>query len=71
MALEDDRFLIDVYSVDQLLGFRLKARPQILRQATTTHAEEPEHLEGHDITTTNMTFYSAKKMLYYVIIVFI
>lgn len=49
MAPEEDKFLIDVYSVNHLQDFRLGARPQIPRQATTAHAEEPEHLEGHDM----------------------
>lgn len=48
MALKDDRFLIDVYSVDQLQDFRLGARLQIPCQAVA-YIEEPEYLKGHDM----------------------
>lgn len=47
MALKDGRFLIDVYSVDQLQDFRLGVRLQIPCQAIA-YVEELEYLKGHD-----------------------
>lgn len=49
IAQEDDRVLNNVYLADQLLDFRVEARPQVLRAAASAQTEEPEEYKGHDM----------------------
>lgn len=56
VAAEDDRVVNNIYNIDQLLNFLLRARPQVPQRTVAAQGLELEEHDEHDMDTNEPIF---------------